>query len=1246
MAHCAKKVRVPMSTQRIVWTALPNGFDEGYRHLQLSVFVSPRLTPGPLDANTLASFPDFQSWPSTPVSFTVEFDTPGGPRSFTAEPDPNSPTPDPSLWGGLFPLTTPVKGFGYKPLDGLPIRSYHALGLHDHLKTIYQTAATAHATDYPPVSVLGELMGHLFYDPKRDAQLRQTVLNEPFPPADEPFSPHKDFMRFQVFHAPFSKNQVPIQLPEMEFHDIAGALARYPGLLRQLGLVCDLRIPRGDVSLPLTGTVRVIPSWQPQTATEDARPATHYTFGQGRAFQVAPRIILGRPPGYVDGKLPLGDTQRYGVIQLDVDGLSFKSLHLAGNLPKLAQTPFAQPLANYWQNQNKQQPTENTASLPSGTSAGLTVVKNYRAAGIYDLLSANTAHNGSVEGGTGDSMDLWLEDVVRGHRLDVLDGSTSQWASLHQRHGTYKVDDAPVDVARPDDEGWAMTALTSPVDPAAPKELRLHEAIAEWSGWALSAPRPESVIGTHDETASGPEKPATSNFRLQATFTPVPGTLPRLRFGRRYRLKARAVDLAGNGPALNEPGLDPSVVSPPIIYRRYEPVAQPVLIPRDKYKDSESVEHLVVRTWTTPPSGTPTTEITERHVAPPVTTVQMAERHGKLDDPAGPGGFRADAYTLLTGLEGTAPSDPVPDKQWMLNYLADPMARGAAFTGLPGTGTTFTVPFDANPWPKYQPFRIKVVDGTGAPGMDSSGALLVQLPPAEVARVRMSCYPDQGELEGQSGIWRWVMEKFSPGDPETPATGNPSYDQLVKQAVAGQHWMVTPYREILLIHAVQQPLVPPHFNTMGVSRAPGATWADVRYATPMDGKSTQKFDVHGKWTQWIDALAKDGPEQVDGEAHAFTAPVDPIIHFLEGLGRHEFGDTKHRYVHYDGTAMTRFPEFFPAGTAPLTRVTSETDGEYDIHIPSSARPAVPDVLYILPAFEWVTGQSGSTSLMTRKGNTLRIYLNRPWYSSGDDEQLGVVLSVRPPVGSLWTADYAREVRGKYGSQWGVDPAVVSADTGSLQPSNFDFRVDEADNLTLDEVGDAVCTVAAHDVKYDAEQKLWYCDVRISPNDGSTAYMPFVRLALTRYQPYSILNAHLSRVARADFAQLPADRTVSVAPGPRPGFYNVALYGLHGHIAADGPWRRVEVQVEHQDPSGADFGWTPVGQPVPLMALTIPNLYSGTVQIPEGRDPAQYRLAFKEYEKLLADPDDRSTSGTPKGVWRLIFAHAMPFGPQM
>ncbi|HEY3366431.1 MAG TPA: hypothetical protein VGK74_15355 [Symbiobacteriaceae bacterium] len=1225
-----------MSSQKIVWTALPNGYDETGTYLKLSVFVSPRLTPDLAGENTLKAFPDWADWPATKISFKCVFDTPDGEQGLTPSPDPDSPTPNSELWQILFPPSTPVDGFKFKPLDGLPIRSYHTMGLHDWLKGRYQFAATQNPTDYPPITTLTGPLADLQYRDKPDGQMKQSVLTEPFAPAGEAFNAHKDFFRFQLFHTPISKKQMPLKLPHMDFHAMVGALARYPNLMRQMGLVYDLLVPRGDIALPPAGTIRVIPQWEPQIKTNDVRPITHYTFGNGkeRLFQAQPRP--NNPPAYVAGMLPLGDAQRYGVTQLDVDGLAFKALDLADNLTKLAANPFNQPLANYW----LQQKPEPAAALPSGSSTGLAVVKNYRAAFIHTMLAANTLHNAFVDGGVGDNMDLYLEDLVRGHRVDVWDEISQEWHSLHSREGSYSLRGKPIEV-RPD-EGWSMTGTTSPMDPAAPQELRLSEIIAEWAGWSLSASRPESVIGTKDEIQAEPVQPAAPDFKLQVTFTAVKRSLPRLRFGRQYRLKVRSVDLAGNGPGPSGRNLDPQVLSPHVRYQRYEPVAQPVLIRRATYKDSESVEHLVVRTWTTPPPGTASTEIAERHVAPPGTTVRTAELHGMLDGPGGPDTWLPDAYDLLTSREGTAPME-APEKQWKLNYLCDPVAHGAAFTGLPGTGNVRTVPFDKTAWPKYQPFRLKVVGGDGAPGPDplDPGTFKVELPKADVARVRISCYPTQAELEKQMGIWRWVMEKFT-SDPDTPPAGNPSYDKLLKQALIGQHWMVTPYREILLIHAVQQPLVAPKFKGMGATRTAGATWADISYGTPLHGKSTQKLDVTATWSSHIDPLGKSKWEIVDGSAHVFTRPINPAVNVLEGIGRHEFGDTKHRLVKYKGIALTRFPEFFPKWTTPLTRTTDETSGDFALHVPSSARPDVPDVLYVLPIFEWVPGTSGQSWSMTRKGNGLRIYLNRPWYSSGDDEKLGIILNVRPETG-LWTADVAKEMRWKYESGWAEDPIVTSGPTPpTLQPDNFSLALPAKDGLSLADVSGSLAQVVPHEVAYDEQQQLWYCDVRIDPTDGYPAYMPFIRLALARYQPYSIPDVHLSRIALADFAQLTADRTASMAPGAKAGEYNVSLFGLHAHVKdAGAPWRRVEVTVERKQQDGADFGWTPVGQPTAL-STNLQNLYQGTVKLPPGANPLQYRLAFKEYEKLLADPDDRNTASTPQEVWRLVFAHAMAF----
>ena len=57
------------------------------------------------------------------------------------------------------------------------------------------------------------------------------------------------------------------------------------------------------------------------------------------------------------------------------------------------------------------------------------------------------------------------------------------------------------------------------------------------------------------------------------------------------------------------------------------------------------------------------------------------------------------------------------------------------------------------------------------------------------------------------------------------------------------------------------------------------------------------------------------------------------------------------------------------------------------------------------------------------------------------------------------------------------------------------------------------------------RKLWYCDIELDA--GSRTYMPFVRLALVRYQPHAIGGMKLSRVTLAEFAQVLPRRAVTL-----------------------------------------------------------------------------------------------------------------------
>ena len=265
---------------------------------------------------------------------------------------------------------------------------------------------------------------------------------------------------------------------------------------------------------------------------------------------------------------------------------------------------------------------------------------------------------------------------------------------------------------------------------------------------------------------------------------------------------------------------------------------------------------------------------------------------------------------------------------------------------------------------------------------------------------------------------------------------------------------------------------------------------------------------------------------------------------------------------------------------PVTRRTAappEGTGAQLVPVPSSARPAAPKVLYAVPTFGWTRSNrvnpSGVNS--TRRGAGLRVYLERPWWSSGQGELLGVVTwpAAESRVGTPNLSD--DDPLRPFVTHWGEDPVFGSAALPFHYPTlnTFPKRADFATGLTLDELGsssDRTVNVAAHAVGFDAARGLWYCDIDVAATD---AYSPFIRLALARYQRQSIANTELSRVVLADFLQLartasrPSCSTRSIWPRSRSPWSGPshADRGEQGRVE---PWH---CPSHHAGPESGDAG---------------------------------------------------------------------------
>jgi len=1141
-----------------------------------------------------------------------------------------------------------------------------------------------------------------------------------------------------------------VAVPEFDFHQMIASLGHYPELQVALGLVIELDV---EIAPTMVGVhaaaglpnLQIVPTFNPAPAPAPVlvRPKTTYTY-QGTSFVAKPGAAA--PELTTKGLVRVQDKTADGrnvfeLVQADVDGAALKAMNfsyglLRGILHRSADSAL-------------------DSSLPALRSAGLALVRTGAAYRLVGKLQAAALRNAALAADK--EPPLYAEDILRGYRVDVWDNASKKWRSLHERHGTYAIDGGPT-VTR-DDEGYTQLGVAGAADGSSPDRY-LHEAFARWEGWSLSVPRPGSWLSSaFSPVRDRPRAEAPSGrkpLRMEATFAPLPGTLPRLRFGTGYRLRIRGVDLAGNSPALN--ALDPADFSAATAeepYCRFEPLPPAVVVLRDLLdaKPGESLERIVIRSLNATPSldTVATDQTSDRHLAPPRGAWDLCDAHGKFDlTPADASDTSkiAALRAVIAAHEGAFPTtkamatlppppadpaldppslpagavDPIVNAETIdpLPYLPDPIIPGVTLLNLPGVplgkhhhmsasglvGVSDLPPDDKSialarvdfkpggDWYDLGSFRLRLADGTGLadakPKWDAGQrALTVYLAKAEVAEVRFSSFLDEAKDHLRLlGIWRWI-EQSAPKN----------LLRLRQLALDGRHWMIAPFRTLTLVHAVQQPLAPPRFVTLAAGKLLGKTFATLEDHVAVHGKSTSKIDVAGRWSAWIDPLSEDGPRRINGAAHVCEVAVDnPGQTSVTLHHRHDFGDTKYRRVRYRATATTRFREYLSAEVLAaeqnITRATTDaadeptyTDVELDVR--SSARPEAPKVLYVLPAFEWQdqTLPAGAGIAHRRVGGWLRVYLDRPWYSSGDGELLGVL---------FWNDTFEnipREYR-SFVTQWGNDPVWTgAAASGKPAAANFRAATRTQYGITLEELtpvpkalvgppappkfdvqdpvpksqtqggggiqlvlapiaqvatpigaaggpqgqvalvqGSSVpgLAVAGHEAQYDSDRHLWYVDVHV---DAGLAYFPFIRLGLVRYQPISVDNAHVSRVVVTDFAQLAPDRVANLSfDQAKPREVMFGVYGRRYAESAAGDAPALQVHVETlRDDVPEELGWVPVpAAKVEARRLPqgrgLPALWYGMITLPTPRGSKRYRIVVREYEVLPSDAHPQRRRG--------------------
>jgi len=1193
-----------------------------------------------------------------------------------------------------------------------------------------------------------------------------------------------------------------------EFHSFVARCADFPELLRHLGLAIDLWID-DDGAIPESTTVRVLDgaNTDPLEAIlspGEARPFTvaHHT---DRFWAPASEV---EQPDIVDGSLVVDESRRFLVEQLDPDGSALK----VGSLLATLQRTTAELRESAKRNNSATSMTPDASSLPALRSAGILVARRNRAEWLVHQFEQSARHETART--TREPARLGAADVTRGWRVDVHDREGGGWLSLHRRVGEYEVvrsgePAAPLPVQPAPDEAYLKAASTSSNETQPAADQYLHETLAGWDGWSLAVRRPGKIVdetGPVDPTvdpAAGDGWVADSGFPLAARFAPAPGSLPRLRFGHGYRLRVRAVDLSGGSipddqlDEAHERDLDGT-------YQRWEPVPSPAVVPLTEFTEGESLMRMVIRSTldttvgdyiaqervrslpghaATGDLGIVYRAANERNLAAPTGSVQLAETHGLFDaalagDPAAltaqfdvaaresgsfltlPGARVVNSTGAPTPLDGTKEQRLAPGEYLLHNttslplpYLPDPLARGVSFTTLPGDGAAgdgapggtpatrlLRWPGDPATWFDRQPVLIRIVEGTAAPDFDKDTRILtVSLPKATQATVRLSSFLDDDDPDLMR-LWT-LMATYAP----SPAT---SADRDIVRR--GLHWMVTPFGELTLVHAVEKPLEPPAIVIEpGVVRARDATFSLLPGKVHNHAASTGRIDIDAEWEDTVDDVVEPAPRGHLKSAHVADFPVLPTetdAQMWPTTGpaagrfgprhevRHEFGDTKHRYVDYTPTATTRFREYFAPQITTRPDLVTSPGAVLRVDVPSSARPEPPEVKYIVPTWEWQQSTldvEGSPLAVrrVRTGGGLRVYLARPWFSTGVDELLGVVLARQPWI--TWPADVDRGVLGtlearaladswavrveeaggeivvspgiafdqagrevrprartdierflqaaddavvaarsadpalveatesiatarlvteflplfgatnadgrRFCTVWGVDPVFV----GEPLPAGpfthqFPLRTAVGSSISLSEVANGEVTVVGHQPEYDADRRLWFCDIQIESGD---AYTPLVQLRLARYQPHSVDGVHLSKTVKADFAQLVPRREATYVASPDATAMAVTVRGAVGvpkhaegmpNVASEVRASRVvEAWVERMPASaGSDLDWEPVDTPVALVVRRGIGIlrsrgyadveWAGAIGLPVREPGDRVRVRVAEYELHEAD----------------------------
>lgn len=425
----------------------------------------------------------------------------------------------------------------------------------------------------------------------------------------------------------------------------------------------------------------------------------------------------------------------------------------------------------------------------------------------------------------------------------------------------------------------------------------------------------------------------------------------------------------------------------------------------------------------------------------------------------------------------------------------------------------------------------------------------------------------------------------------------------------------------------------------------------------------------------------------DGDCSAFLLPGQERpenLSRVSGTVKVVAADSKYRRVYFEPAATSRYSSFFD----DIDESNATLAGSpHMVEILSTKNPPPPNVAYVIPYYEWSSAKedadgadpSGPFDKSKKNGKQkkafvrqrrmgLRVFLERPWFASGDDELLGVIVQQpsQPDIKNEITSKKSVSISnagltdfrfaGKL-TLWGGDPIWNAPSSVNGMPalagwadakpwnypqSVFDAPATEDLRFRPSEVGacgwnlqipgfdsSVQIAVVGYRPEFDEDRGVWFCDI---PFDQAPCYGAFVRLALVRYQPHSVPGKEISDVVLSEFALLNPDRVVRITnQTPRsfevdlcgianPGFHQAAsTAGAVPSVPKIDLGNEYTVSLERRDYNDeGDMGWRQVGNPIRCSTTSLPPGVLCRATVNMDTYCRERRLVVREYEKYLAD----------------------------